>query len=287
MNIIEQKLRDYRPLNAVDQEIALTEIVQQMILFGLSRAGLFNEAAFHGGTCLRILFGLRRFSEDLDFILKEPRPDFSWARPLSAVAAECRAYGVELEIHDREQAVGAVRAAFLKTGSIGKVLVAHLPFTRHPRQKIKVKLEIDVDPPMGSHFESRFLTFPSPAAITTLDLASGFSGKLHALLCRTYIKGRDWYDLLWYAERGAAPNVTFLRHAIRQQGPWKGRTTRVDHSWILNRLGAKIREIDWPVVRRDVERFIPSHERKGLEMWNAEFFRVALERLSASWIGAE
>lgn len=113
MNILEQKLRDYHTSTALEQEVALTEIVQQLILFGLSRAGFFSAAAFHGGTCLRLLFGMRRFSEDLDFVLKTPSADFSWDEYLSGVLGECRAYGIALKVQDRKQTTGAVQARFL------------------------------------------------------------------------------------------------------------------------------------------------------------------------------
>ena len=120
MNIIEQKLRDYRPSTPAEQEVALVEIVQQLILFGLARTAFFAGAAFHGGTCLRILFGMRRFSEDLDFVLKAPADRFSWETYFPAILTECRAFGVELEIKDRKKTTCAVKSAFLKTDSIGR-----------------------------------------------------------------------------------------------------------------------------------------------------------------------
>ncbi len=283
MNIIEQKLKDYRPSTPAEQEVALVEIVQQLILFGLARTGFFTGAAFHGGTCLRIMFGMRRFSEDLDFVLKAPSDSFSWEAYFPTVLAECRAFGIELEIKDRKNTTGAVKSAFLKTDSIGKVLLAAIPFSRQSMRKIAIKLEIDTNPPLGSGFESRFLGFPGPAAVTVQDLSSGFSGKLHALLCRSYVKGRDWYDLLWYAERGAAPNLKLLGNALRQTGPWEGRRVSLDSAWIVEELRRKISGIDWGATQRDVARFVPSAEQKGLELWSKALFLNAVERLSRSW----
>ena len=283
MNIIEQKLADYNPTTALEQEVALVEIVQQLILFALARTDFFAEASFHGGTCLRIVSGLRRFSEDLDFVLKNPSASFAWERFLMTVLTECRAFGVELEIKDRNQATGAVKAAFLKTDSIGKLILVSLPFSRHHSQKVSVKLEIDTNPPAGSEHESRFLTFPGPAAITVQTLSSGFSGKLHALLCRSYVKGRDWYDLLWYTERGIKPNLTLFANALSQIGPWKGDRMDINSKWIVERLCEKILEIDWAIARRDVARFIPATDQRGLDLWGEALFIDAVERLRSAW----
>jgi predicted nucleotidyltransferase component of viral defense system len=278
MNIIEQKLRDYHPKNALEQEAALTEIVQQIVLFGLSRSGFFTEAAFHGGTCLRILYGLRRFSEDLDFALKKPASDFSWEALLPSVLAECNAFGLELELKDRQKASTAVKSAFLKTDSIGKVLQISLPFSRHKSQKLVVKVEIDTNPPAGATYESRFLLFPGPASITTMDLSSSFSGKLHALLCRSYVKGRDWYDLLWYLEHRVSPNIILLGKALTQVGPWKDGPSQIDIEWVRNQLSDKIRSLDWKSVQRDISRFIPANEQKNLTLWGTDLFIDALNR---------
>ncbi|HOY67346.1 MAG TPA: nucleotidyl transferase AbiEii/AbiGii toxin family protein [Candidatus Ozemobacteraceae bacterium] len=283
MHLIEQKLRDYHPESALEQDIALTEIVQQFILFGLARSGFFSDAAFHGGTCLRILFGLPRFSEDLDFVLKAPDRGFSWARHLQVIRDECAAYGVELEAKDRARETGAVQAAFLKTDSLGTILRASLPFSAHPRRKIAVKVEIDTNPPAGGDFESRYLTFPGPAAVTTLDEPSGFAGKLHALLCRAYVKGRDWYDLHWYADRRVKPNLPLLAAALNQTGPWKGQRLKIDTAWVLDELARKIQSIDWVTTRDDVARFIPAREQKSLETWSTGFFLDVVSRMHTSW----
>ncbi|NLI78208.1 MAG: nucleotidyl transferase AbiEii/AbiGii toxin family protein [Candidatus Riflebacteria bacterium] len=284
MHLIEQKLRDYHPNSALEQDIALTEIVQQFILFGLARSGFFADAAFHGGTCLRILFGLPRFSEDLDFVLKTPDRTFGWGKHLRVICAECAAYGVDLEVKDRARGTGAVRAAFLKTDSLGMVARASLPFGRHPRRKVVVKLEIDTDPPAGCVFQPGFLTFPGPAAVTVLDGPSGFAGKLHALLCRAYVKGRDWYDLLWYAERGMMPNLSLLANALHQAGPWVGQEKAIDLDWVLEELTRKIRSIDWAATRGDVARFVPAREQKSLELWGEALFLNVVERMRRNWL---
>ena len=273
------KLREVAPANAIEQENVLQELMQHEVLASLSRAGLFAEALFHGGTCLRILWGMNRFSEDLDFLLKQPDPDFRWEGYLEAVRKDCELEGFSFEVQDRCQAGTAVQKAFLKTDSIGKVLTLDLPFERHQRRKIRIKLEIDTNPPEGSAFETRYLTFPVTVPLTVQSLESGFALKLHALLCRPYVKGRDWYDLVWYAARKTRPDLVLLRNALQQQGPWAGRDVAVTLPWVQDTMQAVIRRVDWNAARDDVQRFLPLREQEGLRAWGAELFTQLLDRV--------
>jgi hypothetical protein len=141
---------------------------------------------------------------------------------LDPVGELCAREGITLELQDRSEVDGAVKKAFVKTDSIGKIVLLDLPFNRNARKKIRIKLEIDTNPPAGSSFETAYINFPVLSALTTQTLGSGFGTKSHALLCRDYIKGRDWYDLLWYIERGVVPDLRLLQSAIDQHGPWAG-----------------------------------------------------------------
>ena len=192
-DVLQARIREYAPANAIEQENMLAELMQHYVLASLSRSGLFSAAMFHGGTCLRIFHSMNRFSEDLDFLLKQPDRRFAWEPHLKRIAADCESEGLRFEIQDKNQAVGAVRKAFVKTDSIGSVVTLDLPFERVSSKKIRIKLEIDVNPPHGSSFETSYLSFPTTAPITTQTLSSGFGTKAHALLCRRYVKGRDWY----------------------------------------------------------------------------------------------
>ena len=269
---VAARLRELAPGDAVEQENVLQEIVQQYILASLSRAGLFTEAIFHGGTCLRLVHAINRFSQDLDFLLKKPDPRFVWQSYLERVQRDCAGEGIEFEVQDRSAAASAVRKAFLKTDSVGKVLTLGLPYGRHTRRKIRVKLEIDTNPPEGSGFETGYLYFPRLAPLTVQSLSSGFATKGHALLCRTYTKGRDWYDLTWYTGRRIEPDFQLLSNALRQQGPWKNERLEVTAAWFLGALREKIRTIDWGVARSDLQRFLPTSEQEGLQLWSEEFF---------------
>jgi hypothetical protein len=277
----EEKIRQYAPQNALEQQNVLQELVQHVVLASLARAGLFKVAAFHGGTCLRMLFDMPRFSEDLDFLLKRPDPGFAWQPYLQQVHREGGLEGIEMEIVDRAEVEGVVRKAFLKSDSIGKLLLLDLPFARDRRRKIRVKLEIDTNPPAGSAFETRFITFPTTAAITTQQLPSAFATKAHALLCRSYVKGRDWYDLLWYVSRRIVPDLALLGRALDQQGPWAGQNTTVTPTWLVDTLGHRIDNVDWRSARADVARFLPAREQPALATWGRDLFRDQLARLAS------
>ena len=278
-SVLDTRLKDYAPANAIEQENALQELLQHYVLASLSRARFFAEALFHGGTCLRIIHAMNRFSEDLDFLLKTPSPDFRWQPYLERVQRDCVGEGIHFELQDKSDADSAVRKAFLKTDSIGKILILDLPFERFHKRKIRIKLEIDTNPPQGSEIRTDYITFPTTAALTTQSLESGFGLKLHALLCRQYVKGRDWYDLVWYVSRGIRPNLSLLANACVQQGPWAGQTLDVTPRWAGDALKTQIERIDWVKARDDVERFLPAGELPALTHWSTEFFLYQADKM--------
>lgn len=278
--ILQNRLKEYSPANALEQENVLQELMQHYVLASLSRARLFSRAAFHGGTCLRILYGTNRFSQDLDFVTREPDPTFTFRPYLEKVREDCAAAGIRFEYQDRAAIEKTVRKVFLKTDSIGQVIDLELPYARHASRKVRIKLEVDTNPPGGAAFEARFITFPVTAAITSMTLESGFGSKSHALLCREYTKGRDWYDFLWYASRIVLPNLELLANALNQQGPWAGTRPEVSVDWYLARMEKRIGEIDWKAAREDVARFIMSSEQESLALWSRELFVQQLERLA-------
>ncbi len=279
-DVLSDRIRDYGPADAIEQENVLQELVQHFVLASLSRAGFFSTGGFHGGTCLRILYGTNRFSEDLDFLLKQPAPEFRWGPYLDRIASDCLAQGIRFEVQDKSSIGTAVRKAFLKTSSIGQVLVLDLPFSRRTARKIRIKLEVDTNPPEGSRFETHYINFPVTAAITTQTLESGFATKSHALLCRGHTKGRDWYDFLWYVSKKVVPDFVLLGNALDQQGLWADRKVHVTAEWYVEAMRARIMEIDWDAARRDVTRFIPSREQDSIALWKPDLFLYHLDQLA-------
>ena len=279
VRMIQDRLGSYGCGSTLEEEQALREITQEIVLAALGRTDLFRKAGFQGGTCLRVFHGLNRFSEDLDFALQAPDSAFVLRPYLDAVAKELTAYGYLLDIDDRSKADQVVRKAFLKDDSVGKFLqLAHRP-TTGPSRKLKIKLEVDANPPAGASFETKYLDFPFPSAVCVFDLPSLFAGKVHALLCREYTKGRDWYDFIWYTARGTAVNHELLSSALAQLGPWAGQQLRVDRQWCLEQLRTGIQATDWDRTRDDVRRFVKSDELPSLDLWCQEFFLAQCEKL--------
>lgn len=275
--MIQQKLQEYNATTPIAQENALKEIAQEIALMALSRAGFFKIAAFQGGTCLRILYGLNRFSEDLDFTLINADSAFSFEPYIKSIKDEFLSYGFTLEVVNRSQLEKAVKTAFLKAESLGGLLI--IKDIRSNRPKIKIKLEIDSNPPKGSGLETRFLDFPVAYSVQVQDMPSLFAGKCHALLCREYTKGRDWYDFVWYVSKKTPINITLLKNAIIQKGPWENSQLLIDPAWIYHELKIKIESTDWGKARQDVERFITPAEIASLDIWSSSFFLSRLEKL--------
>lgn len=158
----------------------------------------------------------------------------------------------------------------------------NFPLQKRNPKKIQIKLELDVNPPQGALTEIKYLDFPLPYSILTKNLPSSFSGKLHAILCRSYLKGRDWYDFIWYVSRSTQINFNLLENAIRQNGFWKGTTVVVNKIWLLEQLTKKIESIDWEEAKQDVARFLNPTDQEGLKVWNKAFFLSRVEKLKQS-----
>jgi predicted nucleotidyltransferase component of viral defense system len=279
VKMIEKKLESYFAKSEGEELQALREITQEVILASLGRIGFFNQAAFQGGTCLRIMHGLNRFSEDLNFTLLEPNPDFAWQEYLERVVKDLITFGYQLEVTDRHDTDSSVRLAFLKDEALGKILNLHYAGKKSILGKIRIKLEIDINPPAGGQNEMKYVDFPYLSPITVQNLPTLFAGKIHALLCRTYLKGRDWYDFIWYTARKTTVNYQYLEEALSQSGPLKGLSLHIDKIWLLEALRQKIESIDWVEARKDVRRFIPVSEQFSIDLWNSEVFLQQLSKL--------
>jgi len=271
IEIIREKLAEYAPATAVDEENALKEILQEIALHALWRADFFDIAMFQGGTSLRILHKLPRFSEDLDFILRTPNPDFDLKPYLRELVDVFDQFGLALEVTSKDRMDRVIREAILKDTAIARQL--NLTFAVGNRRTIKIKLEIDTNPPIGSGEATTYLDFPSDYEVRHQDLPSNFALKIHALICREYLKGRDWYDFSWYVAKGVTPNLALLEAALRQKGPWQDQPDlHVDSGWLDQVLEEKIGSVDWPAATDDVRRFLRPSELKSLELWGAGFF---------------
>ena len=279
---IEQMLNSYP--DTMPQIDKLREILQQSALLGLARHQFFQHAVFYGGTALRILYGLDRYSEDLDFSLLQSDSNFDFTPFLHGMHQELLAMGFELDIDLRtKNADTGIWSAFLKGNTLSMLLSIHeKPKIKgiHPEQKIQIKLEIDTDPPL-CHLppEIKLVKNPVPFYISTYALVDLFAGKMHAALCRNWknrIKGRDWYDVIWYIQRDIPVNLVHLRERMRQTNhllPGE----KFEKGELLERLHAKIDMIDWNLAKSDIAAFIPDKQR--LAIWSAAFFHDLMDHL--------
>lgn len=281
IDLIQKRLASYKVSGPIEEENALKEILQEILLFSLWQADFFEVAAFQGGTSLRILHGMPRFSEDIDFVLFEPDPAFSWKPYLESLIKTCKEFGIAPEALDKNHMDRNVKAALIKDSSIASQL--NLSFMDNQSgHMLKIKLEIDCNPPAGSGFKYTYLDFPVDFEVCHQDMSSNFSLKTHALLCRRYLKGRDWYDFNWYIAQGVTPNLLLLQNALIQYGPWQGQALKVDHEWLAKALGDKIASINWQDAAADVERFLKPVEQKSLSLWSEKFYMSKLNKLVKS-----
>lgn len=280
VKMIQDRLESYACRSSLDEEHALREITQEIALAALGRTDFFQKVGFQGGTCLRICHGLNRFSEDLDFALQRPQSSFVLSPYLDILAKELTAYGYALELEDRLKVDQAVRMAFVKDDSLGNLIRLDYRPSGGPLRKLRIKLEIDTNPPAGAGFEIKYLDFPFPSAICVFDPPSLFAGKLHALLCRQYLKGRDWYDFIWYTARRTQANYAMLSSALDQMGPWREKQVQADRAWCAEQLRARIESTDWKRAREDVHRFVKPDEQPSLNLWAREFFLAQVDKLA-------
>lgn len=286
MNVALQALLDrYEPHTPADYENALKEVIQELALLGLWRAKFYEHAAFYGGTALRIFHGLPRFSEDMDFSLLEPADDFAFEPYLEAIRRELASFGFSFRVERRSKRVStAVESAFIKGGT--RVDLAHVGMPdylqdRLPRlQQVRIRLDVDTDPPPRARCEVLTLLTPIPFQVRLFDLPCLFAGKLHAILCRDWkarVKGRDFFDFVWYLGRGIRCDVRHLQARMEQTGHWQGgEDLNVVH--LRRHLARRFEQVDFDQARSDVRPFI--RDDAELALWNRPFFQSLAGRIA-------
>lgn len=222
------------------------EFLQVLCLKIMSDKGFFDRVAFLGGTSLRMLFELRRFSEDLVFSLLD-RDDFDPAPLRNLFIREFGLHGFPVET--KVSARSAVKSIMIKFPG----LLKELGLSPLAGEKLAIKWDVDTNPPAGektvSGIISRYFTF----RVVHYDLPSLFAGKLHACFYRTYGKGRDWYDFVWYVTRKVRPNLELFQNAVLQT---EGQAVAIDEAGFADFLIDRVRRVDFEAMRRDVERFL-------------------------------
>jgi predicted nucleotidyltransferase component of viral defense system len=281
---IRQILATYEIRSLDDSLRALREVMQEIALLGLWRSKFFEKAAFYGGTALRVLYGLDRFSEDLDFSLLGKNEALDLADYGGALKRELASFGFTVEIESRLKEPGAaIQSAFLKADTRTQMISVEFErglIQQVPRnQVLKIKLEVDTDPPPGFSTETRYLLRPVPFAVRTFSLPDLFAGKMHAVLCREWksrFKGRDWYDFVWFAAHHPDLRLSHLEQRMRQTEHWTGPSplTETEFRGLLER---RIDSVDVDQIRREVEPFIK--DPASLAVWSKEFFLDVASRI--------
>ena len=282
--VIEEMLKSYQVDNIYDRKNAMKEIMQEIVLCGLSRAGFFKEAAFYGGTALRIFYGLDRFSEDLDFSLEQINLDFDLCSYFPMLEKEVKAFGLNVEIQEKEKTKDSnIRSAFLKGNTKEHLLLFYaderLVGTVDKNEVVKIKFEVDTNPPAFATYEHKYRLLPVPYEIRLYDMPSLFAGKIHAVICRGWqsrIKGRDLYDYIFYLSKAVTVNQKHLRARLIDSG-YISENQECTLEEIKTMLKNRFDSIDFLQARKDVEPFI--RDTSVLDIWSSDFFKQITEGL--------
>lgn len=281
---VEQMLQKYNCSSEQDYINALKEIFQEIALLGLWRAKFYEKAAFYGGSALRILYGLNRFSEDLDFTLLTPQIKFDLEPYNKFIMDELRGFGFDVTVETKiKTASSNIESAFLKADSRKQLLLIDAPNNIincvHNMHTIKIKMEVDINPPGNFQTEVKTLLQPIPFFVKTLMQPDLFSGKIHALLCRPWqkrVKGRDWYDFVWYIGHNVPVNLNHLRERLLQSDAWNSENELTKND-LLEMLKNKILKTDFVNAKNDVLPFLK--DPTSVALWSHEFFLHLLHQL--------
>lgn len=285
MNPAIQRMLERYPRETIEDNVAaLREILQQIALLGLWRSKFFEHAAFYGGTALRILYGLDRYSEDLDFSLLSPDPDFSLGKYGSVVERELTGFGFEVSFATVQKSrESAIESDFIKTNTLKQMMLIEaereLLAGLQPGQKLKIRLEVDVDPPAGFTTESKPLLQPVPFAVRAYALPDLFAGKMHALLCRRWrnrVKGRDWYDFVWYVANYPRLHLAHLEQRMRQSGDYTS-DGPLEPEAFRDMVRQAVKNLNIEHARAEVIPFLS--DPRSVEIWSASFFTSLIDRI--------
>ncbi len=281
---VRDMLKRYSLKNRSHYVNALREILQSTALLGLWRSKFFEKAAFYGGTALRIVYGMERYSEDMDFSLLKPDPTFTLKAYGEALKREIQSFGFEIEFErKRKQKESPIESAFLKTNTKKHLFIIEaseeLLKDLHPAKILKIKLEVDIDPPAGFKTETKYVLQPIPFNVRAYCLPDLFAGKLHAVMCRSWgkrVKGRDWHDLIWFIRKNSKVNLDHLEARMRQTGHYQE-----DEPFTVDSLRVKLKkavnELDVESAKKDAAPFL--REPRILDVWSRDFFLQLIERI--------
>ena len=283
-------LQKYDLTNSNSSYDALREILQEIVLLGLYDAGFFKHAAFYGGTALRILHNLPRFSEDLDFSLLESNSEFNLKPYEEAIISTLKAFGFDVTIEIKEKNnISTIASAFVKGNTIEHLININAPkditSKIHRDQAVKIKLKVDTNPPLEFETANVIRLTPRPFSINAFTLPSLYAGKIHAILCRAWStrpKGRDWYDLVWYIANEVELDSIHLKARLNQSCKYLEENniqipSELNKQTIKELLLQRIETLDISKAKNDVQPFIK--DMREIELWSKEFFVSVIENI--------
>ncbi len=265
MTTYESMLAGYGNIEGSALMNAEQEVCQKIALAGLHRGGFFDHAAFYGGTCLRLFHGLPRFSEDMDFSLIEKRDDIHLENYFDAIREEFHIAGFDVTITKKEKkAFGKVESAFLKENTEA------YDIKFQAKRTVKVKIELDTDPPLLFKTEQKILKLPYSFMVRCFTLPDLYAGKMHALVYRAWqrrVKGRDWYDFEWYVRYNVPLDFKHLQERIRE---FSGIEVSLEE--FMSKLREKLAGTNIDNVKQEVIPFIDESQLRTLDIWSNDYF---------------
>lgn len=272
MTLYDSMVESYAPKSALERQAVQQEVMQLIALSGLARGGFFEKAAFYGGTCLHLFYGMERFSEDMDFSLLSPDPKFDFESYFPAIREEFSLAGKEVEMQLKHKGKpSSIESAFLKESSE----VFRIGFTT--QKQIKVKIEVDIDPPPDFSTEMKLMTRPVSRWIRAYSIGDLYAGKVSAALFRAWrsrVKGRDWYDLEWYVRNGFVCNLKHLSARGRESNSNVDLSSR---EAVIAAFKERIATIDFKAASEDVRPFLK--DASCLDIWSQDYFTALVDMI--------
>lgn len=272
MTLYDSMVESYAPKSALERQAVQQEVMQLIALSGLARGGFFEKAAFYGGTCLHLFYGMERFSEDMDFSLLSPDPKFDFESYFPAIREEFAIAGKEVEMQLKHKGKpSSIESAFLKESSE----VFRIGFTT--QKQIKVKIEVDIDPPPDFSTEMKLMTRPVSRWIRAYSIGDLYAGKVSAALFRAWrsrVKGRDWYDLEWYVRNGFVCNLKHLSARGRESNSNVDLSSR---ETVIAAFKERIATIDFKAASEDVRPFLK--DASCLDIWSQDYFTALVDMI--------
>lgn len=278
MTIIQQMIHKYNPITLEDKKNAIKEVLQEVVLAGLSKTDFFSHAAFYGGTALRIFYGINRFSEDLDFSLLVADEHFNMSKYFKSISDVIHSLGLNFEVSKKDKATDTnVDSAFIK-GNTKETIITIYPNSQDAsriihNEKIMIKFEVDVNPPLYANTEIKFRLLPFPYQVRLYDKASLFAGKIHAVIARGWknrVKGRDLFDYIYYLSVDTKVNLKHLEERLKQTNTIE-ENVRLTRGLLLDILNSRFDHIDYEIAKLDLRPFIK--EQSSLDLWSRDFFK--------------